>query len=148
MPTLRQLGPGQSGMIVSVANQFGAVKRRLVDMGLTPGTVVTVRKIAPLGDPIEVTLRGYELSLRRDDAEQIEIGEQPRRVRRVSYAGTPRRELDDETLRRMRMGTRCALSPTTCSRASMTILVKAPCRASGRRSMRCSAARSAISGRS
>ena len=103
MPTLRQLGPGQSGMIVSVANQFGAVKRRLVDMGLTPGTVVTVRKIAPLGDPIEVTLRGYELSLRRDDAEQIEIGEQPRRVRRVSYAGTPRRELDDETLRRMRM---------------------------------------------
>ena len=103
MPTLRQLGPGQSGMIVSVANQFGAVKRRLVDMGLTPGTVVTVRKIAPLGDPIEVTLRGYELSLRRDDAEQIEIGEQPRRVRLVSYAGTPRLELDDETLRRMRM---------------------------------------------
>ena len=89
MPTLRQLGPVQSGMIVSVANQFGAVKRRLVDMGLTPGTVVTVRKIAPLGDPIEVTLRGYELSLRRDDAEQIEIGEQPRRVRRAHRAHMP-----------------------------------------------------------
>ena len=73
MPTLRQLYPGQSGMIVSVANHSGAVKRRLVDMGLTPGTTVTVRKIAPLGDPIEVTLRGYELSLRKGDAENIVV---------------------------------------------------------------------------
>ena len=73
MPTLRQLGPGQSGMIVSVANQFGAVKRRLVDMGLTPGTTVKVTKIAPLGDPLEVTLRGYELSLRKAEAESIVV---------------------------------------------------------------------------
>jgi len=103
MPTLRQLLPGQSGMIVSVANQSGAVKRRLVDMGLTPGTTVTIRKIAPLGDPIEVTLRGYQLSLRKDDAEQIQIGEVKRRVRMTRYAGAPKRELDEETLRRMRL---------------------------------------------
>ena len=60
--TLQELSPGESGMIVSVGNQSGAVKRRLVDMGLTPGTVVKVTKIAPLGDPLEVSLRGYELS--------------------------------------------------------------------------------------
>ena len=65
-------------MILSVGNQSGAVKRRLVDMGLTPGTVVKVTKIAPLGDPLEVSLRGYELSLRKDDAAQIRIGA-PRR---------------------------------------------------------------------
>ena len=75
--TLNDLAPGQSGTILSVGNQSGAVKRRLVDMGLTPGTQVKVNKIAPLGDPLEVSLRGYELSLRRADAEQIVIG-QPR----------------------------------------------------------------------
>ena len=69
--TLEDLVPGQSGTIVSVGNKSGAVKRRLVDMGLTPGTEVKVTKIAPLGDPIEVTLRGYELSLRKEDAAQI-----------------------------------------------------------------------------
>ena len=58
-------------MILSVGNQSGAVKRRLVDMGLTPGTVVKVTKIAPLGDPLEVSLRGYEMSLRRADAAQM-----------------------------------------------------------------------------
>ena len=73
MPTLQDLKPEQSGMIVSVGGHQPAVKRRLVDMGLTPGTVVTVRKIAPLGDPIEVNLRSYELSLRKADAEMIEI---------------------------------------------------------------------------
>ena len=56
--TLYDLTPGESGMILSVGNQSGAVKRRLVDMGLTPGTVVKVTKIAPLGDPLEVSLRG------------------------------------------------------------------------------------------
>ena len=76
--TLYDLTPGESGMILSVGNQSGAVKRRLVDMGLTPGTVVKVTKIAPLGDPLEVSLRGYELSLRKDDAAQIRIGA-PRR---------------------------------------------------------------------
>ena len=51
----------------------GAVKRRIMDMGLTKGTTVTVQKVAPLGDPIEVTVRGYELSLRKADAEMIEV---------------------------------------------------------------------------
>ena len=69
--TLNDLAPGQSGTILSVGNQSGAVKRRLVDMGLTPGTQVKVNKIAPLGDPLEVSLRGYELSLRRADAAQM-----------------------------------------------------------------------------
>ena len=71
--TLQELSPGESGMIVSVGNQSGAVKRRLVDMGLTPGTEITVRKVAPLGDPVELTVRGYELSVRKGDAENIEV---------------------------------------------------------------------------
>ena len=76
--TLNDLKPGQSGTILSVGNRSGAMKRRLVDMGLTPGTQVKVTKVAPLGDPLEVSLRGYELSLRKDDAAQIVMG-QPRR---------------------------------------------------------------------
>ena len=75
--TLEDLAPGQSGTILSIGNKSGTVKRRLVDMGLTPGTEVRVTKIAPLGDPIEVSLRGYELSLRKADAAQIIMG-QPR----------------------------------------------------------------------
>ena len=71
--TLQDLVPGQSGMILSVGNQSGAVKRRLVDMGLTPGTTVKVTKVAPLGDPVEVTVRGYELSIRKGDAECIQV---------------------------------------------------------------------------
>ena len=51
----------------------GAIRRRIMDMGVTKGTAVTVRKVAPLGDPIEVTVRGYELSLRKEDAEKIEV---------------------------------------------------------------------------
>ena len=69
--TLKDLKPGESGVITSVGAQSGPVKRRLVDMGLTPGTRVTVRKVAPLGDPIEVNLRRYELSLRQADAGHI-----------------------------------------------------------------------------
>ena len=53
----------------------GAVKRRIMDMGITKGTEIYVRKVAPLGDPVEVTVRGYELSLRKADAEMIEVGE-------------------------------------------------------------------------
>ena len=71
--TLAGLKPGESGVIRSVGNQNGPVKRRLVDMGLTPGTQVTVRKVAPMGDPMEVNLRCYELSLRKEDAEQIQV---------------------------------------------------------------------------
>ena len=73
--TLEDLAPGQSGTILSIGNKSGTVKRRLVDMGLTPGTEVRVTKIAPLGDPMELNLRGYELSIRKGDAEMVEIEE-------------------------------------------------------------------------
>lgn len=87
--TLQDLRPGEEGVILSVGNQSGAVKRRLVDMGLTPGTQVKVTKIAPLGDPLEVSLRGYELSLRKDDAAQITMG-QPRRKPAPARQAMPR----------------------------------------------------------
>lgn len=70
--TLNKLRPGQSG-VVSFVNGSGAVRRRLFDMGLTPGVAITVRKVAPLGDPIEITLRGYELTLRRVEAETVQL---------------------------------------------------------------------------
>ncbi len=97
--TLNDLAPGQSGTILSVGSQSGAVKRRLVDMGLTPGTRVKVHKIAPLGDPLEVGLRGYELSLRREDAAQIVMG-QPQRTAHTARAAMTRRAPDPETARR------------------------------------------------
>ena len=97
--TLQDLIPGESGMIVSVGNQSGAVKRRLVDMGLTPGTVVKVTKIAPLGDPLEVSLRGYELSLRKEDAGQIQIGPVQARPQAASKPGAPDPERDRRQLR-------------------------------------------------
>ena len=71
--TLDQLPVGGSCVIEQVGNHRGAVKRRLVDMGLTPGTTVKLVKIAPFGDPMELQLRGYELSLRKADAEMIEV---------------------------------------------------------------------------
>ncbi len=103
--TLRGLLPGQSGTIISVGNQSGAVKRRLIDMGLTPGTSVTVKRIAPFGDPIEVRLRRYELSLRKDDASQILIGDAlpVRNKKQLSLTSYAARLLDPETLRRMRL---------------------------------------------
>ena len=70
--TLRNVGVGQT-VTVSKITGVGAIKRRVMDMGLTKGTSVYVRKVAPLGDPIEVTVRGYELSLRKADAELIEV---------------------------------------------------------------------------
>ena len=97
--TLQELSPGESGMIVSVGNQSGAVKRRLVDMGLTPGTVVKVTKIAPLGDPLEVSLRGYELSLRKEDAGQIQIGPVQAKPQAASKPGVPDPERDRRQLR-------------------------------------------------
>ncbi len=72
--TLDQLKVSQSGTIKAVGGQ-GALRRRLLDMGLTPGTRIMVRKVAPLGDPIELYLRGYELTLRQEDARQIELWE-------------------------------------------------------------------------
>ena len=70
--TLRNVGVGQT-VTVSKITGVGAIKRRIMDMGLTKGTSVYVRKVAPLGDPIEVTVRGYELSLRKSDAELVEV---------------------------------------------------------------------------
>ena len=71
--TLDQLPVGGSCIIEQVGNQRGAGKRRLIDMGLTPGTGVELIKIAPFGDPMELRLRGYELSLRKEDAAQIRV---------------------------------------------------------------------------
>ncbi len=96
--TLEDLAPGQSGTILSIGNKSGTVKRRLVDMGLTPGTEVRVTKIAPLGDPIEVSLRGYELSLRKGDAAQIIMGQPRPRSSGAARAAMTRR--DPETARR------------------------------------------------
>jgi len=70
--TLDTLAIGEEGTIVKV-NGEGRVRRRLFDMGLTPGAEIYLRKKAPLGDPLEVTLRGYELSLRKDEAINVEI---------------------------------------------------------------------------
>lgn len=97
--TLYDLKPGESGVILSVGNQSSAVKRRLVDMGLTPGTTVKVTKIAPLGDPLEVTLRGYELSLRKADAAQIAMGQPRRKAVGDTARGAMTRHLDDPETR-------------------------------------------------
>ncbi len=72
MATLKDVKIGKSAVIKKL-NGEGATKRRIMDMGMTRGTQVTVRKVAPLGDPIEVTVRGYELSLRKSDAELIDV---------------------------------------------------------------------------
>ena len=72
MKTLKDVAIGESA-VVRKLNSVGPTRRRLLDMGLTKGVKVTVRKLAPLGDPIEITLRGYELSLRKSEAELIEM---------------------------------------------------------------------------
>ncbi len=72
MKTLKDVKPGETATVVKLHGE-GAVKRRIMDMGITKGTEVFVRKAAPLGDPIEVNVRSYELSLRKADCEQIEV---------------------------------------------------------------------------
>ena len=72
MKTLKEVKCGETVKVTKLTG-VGAVKRRIMDMGITKGTDVLVRKVAPLGDPIEVTVRGYELSLRKVDAEMIEV---------------------------------------------------------------------------
>lgn len=72
MKTLKEIAVGQT-VTVKKLSGAGPVKRRIMDMGITKGVEVYVRKVAPLGDPVEVTVRGYELSLRRADAEMIEV---------------------------------------------------------------------------
>ena len=71
--TLRDVSVGQTVKVTRL-NGDGPVKRRIMDMGITKGVEVYVRKVAPLGDPVEVTVRGFELSLRKADAEMIEVG--------------------------------------------------------------------------
>lgn len=72
MKTLKEVAVGQTVTVKKISGA-GPVKRRIMDMGITKGVEVYVRKVAPLGDPVEVTVRGYELSLRRADAEMIEV---------------------------------------------------------------------------
>ena len=72
MKTLKEVRCGQTVTVRRLTGE-GAVKRRIMDMGITKGTRVFVRKVAPLGDPVEITVRGYELSLRKADAEMIEV---------------------------------------------------------------------------
>ena len=72
MRTLKEVNVGETVRAVKLHGE-GAVKRRIMDMGITKGTEIYVRKVAPLGDPVEITVRGYELSLRKADAEMIEI---------------------------------------------------------------------------
>lgn len=70
--TLKELKPGQRGRVTAV-NGGGQIRRRLFDMGITPGAEITMRKLAPLGDPVEVTLRGYALSVRKAEAEAVAV---------------------------------------------------------------------------
>ena len=72
MQTLKEVTCGSTVSVVKLHDE-GAVRRRIMDMGITRGTQVFVRKVAPFGDPVEVTVRGYELSLRKADAEMIEV---------------------------------------------------------------------------
>ena len=72
MRTLKEAKVGQTVTVVKLHGE-GAIKRRIMDMGITKGVAITVRKVAPLGDPMELTVRCYELSLRRADAEMVEV---------------------------------------------------------------------------
>jgi len=72
MRTLREVKCGETVTVTKLSG-VGALKRRIMDLGLTKGTKIYVRKVAPLGDPIEINLRGYELSIRKDEAEKIEV---------------------------------------------------------------------------
>ncbi len=74
MKTLKDIRTGKTVKVVKLHGE-GAIKRRIMDMGITKGTEVCIRKVAPLGDPLEITVRGYELSLRKADAEIIEVEE-------------------------------------------------------------------------
>lgn len=73
MQTLKEAKPGTTVRVVKIDNESRPIKRRIMEMGITKGVEVFVRKVAPLGDPVEVTVRGYELSLRKADAEAIEV---------------------------------------------------------------------------
>ncbi len=72
--TLKEVKPGSTVVVAKIEGE-GAIKRRIMDMGITKGVEIFVRKVAPLGDPVEITVRGYELSVRKADAELIEVVE-------------------------------------------------------------------------
>ncbi len=72
MKTLRDVNPGETVRVSRLTGQ-GPVKRRIMDMGITKGVEIYVRKVAPLGDPVEITVRGYELSIRKEDAAMVEV---------------------------------------------------------------------------
>ena len=72
MKTLREVKSGETVTVVKLKGE-GAVKRRIMDMGITKGCSVYIRKVAPLGDPVEITVRGYELSVRKEDAQMVEV---------------------------------------------------------------------------
>lgn len=83
---LNELKAGEQGRILFVEGS-GALRRRLMDMGLTPGTSVFIRKVAPLGDPIELHLRGYELTLRKEDAAGITVAKAPEEAPHTQHGG-------------------------------------------------------------
>ena len=72
MKTLKEVKPGETATVIKLHGE-GAIKRRIMDMGITKGVLVKVRKVAPLGDPMEVNVRNYELSIRKEDAQMIEV---------------------------------------------------------------------------
>ena len=72
MKTLKDIEVGQKAKVIKILGE-GKIKKRIMDMGITKGVEIFVRKVAPLGDPIEITVRDYELSLRKDDAEKLEV---------------------------------------------------------------------------
>lgn len=78
MKTLKQCRPGERVTVTDVKGA-GAVRRRILDMGVTRGTSIEVRKVAPFGDPVEINLRGFELTLRKTECEMIEVEDQPDR---------------------------------------------------------------------
>lgn len=72
MTTLKDIGIGQTATVIKLRGE-GAVRKHIMDMGITKGCTVTVRRVAPLGDPVEINVRGYELTLRRSEAELVEV---------------------------------------------------------------------------
>ena len=80
MRTVCDLKPGEAGTVVSIGCT-GALRRRIIDMGITPGAVIIMRKMAPFGDPIEINVRGYELSIRKSEAKEVAIEEQKHKQR-------------------------------------------------------------------
>ena len=91
MKTLREIPVGGTAKVVKIHGE-GAVRRRIMDMGLTKGVDVTVRKVAPLGDPIQLNVRGYELSIRKADAQMVEVESGARNYGKENHSDRPGRQ--------------------------------------------------------